>query len=396
MYNFRWRLSDGEPCDVELAIHSRRGWFGRKVLTCDGHTVYDRGRFAGAETRFRIPGHSHDLRLQVLPIPGSSDWRPALLADGVEIPESTGNAPPRIVQPPKTLAVPVGVNYLLMLLVVVMLPQASRILNAIQLRFDDRKVVLRVEDPSAPPDRLSVVTTHFEPATQNETNVARLRATGGVPPYVWSHDPLVWPRELEVNSATGELRVTPSDSRDLIASVTVTDSRGESVESAVAWVVQPVGGGGEERPDITTLSLPPATLGQPYEFTLDVAGGEPPFTWSVIGRGRLPEGLQIDRASGTIQGAPQQAGHFPMTIRVVDDSYAASRDIVRWIVPFAVTAACLLGFVSMRKRSVYAYAVLIGAQIGLGAAGFLPTSVIAVGWQIALWAIGVAHIGQMR
>jgi hypothetical protein len=396
MFNFRWRLPGREPCEVELVIHSRRSWFGRKVLTWDGHTVYNRGRFAGAEARFRITGRSHDLRLQVVPIPGSSDWRPALLADGVELPETTGNPPPHVVHPPKSLAVPVGVNYLLMLLVVVMLPQASRILNAIRLRFDDRKVVLCVQDPSAPPDRLSVVTTHFEPATQQETNVARLRARGGVPPYVWSHDPLVWPRELELNNATGELSVNPTDSRDLIATVTVTDSRGQSVESAVAWVVQPAGRGAEEKPAITTLSLPPATLGEPYEFTLEVDGGEPPFTWSVIGKGHLPGGLQLDRASGTIFGTPEQAGHFPLTIRVVDDSYAASRDIVCWIAPFVVTAACLLGFVSMRKRSVYAYAVLIGAQIGLGAAGVLPTSVIAIGWQIVLWAIGLAHIGQMR
>ena len=203
MFHFRWQVSGANSLEVSLAIQTRRGWAGRKILTYDGHTVYERGRFAGAEARFKIPGHPQDFRLRVVPVPGCSDWRPVLLADGVELPETTGNAPPRIVHPPKSLAIPVGVNYLLMLLAVVMLPQASRILNAVRLRFDDRKVVLTVQDPTAPAERLCVATTSFEPAVQHETNVARLRATGGVPPYVWSRDPLVWPRGLELDGATG-------------------------------------------------------------------------------------------------------------------------------------------------------------------------------------------------
>ena len=164
----------------------------------------------------------------------------------------------------------------------------------------------------------------------------------------------------------------------------------------MAWVVHPAEARGPEEPEITTILLPAATLGRPYEFTMEFKHGLPPFTWSLIGKGRLPAGLRLDRDSGTIHGTPEQAGYFPLTIRVVDDSYAASRDIVRWIVPFVVTAICLLGFVGMRRRNVYAFALLIAAQSGLGAAGILPISIMAIGWQALLWLVGVAHVGRMR
>jgi hypothetical protein len=47
------------------------------------------------------------------------------------LPETTGTAPPHIVPPPKSLALPVGLTYLLMAIVVVMLPQTATILDAL-------------------------------------------------------------------------------------------------------------------------------------------------------------------------------------------------------------------------------------------------------------------------
>jgi len=55
-------------------------------------------------------------------------------------------------------------------------------------------------------------------------------------------------------------------------------------------------------PQITTTTLPLATIGQPYNSTLAATGGTPPFTWTIIGNGPDP-GLQLS-ASGVISGTP--------------------------------------------------------------------------------------------
>jgi hypothetical protein len=58
---------------------------------------------------------------------------------------------------------------------------------------------------------------------------------------------------------------------------------------------------------ITTTSLPNATLGQPYSFTLQATGGVPPYTWGETARfgGSLPPGLTVS-SNGTISGTPTE------------------------------------------------------------------------------------------
>jgi hypothetical protein len=63
-------------------------------------------------------------------------------------------------------------------------------------------------------------------------------------------------------------------------------------------------------PAITSGTLPLATVGVPYTFTV-TASGDLPLTFSVSG---LPPGLTVDPASGAISGAPTQAGTFGLTL----------------------------------------------------------------------------------
>ena len=55
-------------------------------------------------------------------------------------------------------------------------------------------------------------------------------------------------------------------------------------------------------PQISTATLPLATIGQPYNSTLAATGGTPPYTWTIIGNGPDP-GLQLS-ALGVISGTP--------------------------------------------------------------------------------------------
>jgi len=58
---------------------------------------------------------------------------------------------------------------------------------------------------------------------------------------------------------------------------------------------------------IATTSLPVATVGIAYQATLQAAGGESPYTWSVVSLpwdGSLPEGLTLNASTGVISGIP--------------------------------------------------------------------------------------------
>ena len=71
---------------------------------------------------------------------------------------------------------------------------------------------------------------------------------------------------------------------------------------------------------ITTTSLPDATVGQPYSVQLQALGGTPPYTINKCGpkgMGVLPRGLSLSR-SGLISGTPKQTGTFIIVVKCLD------------------------------------------------------------------------------
>lgn len=69
---------------------------------------------------------------------------------------------------------------------------------------------------------------------------------------------------------------------------------------------------------ITTTSLPGATVGQPYNQTIQITGGTQPLAWTQLGS--LPAGLSFNAANGAISGTPTTAGTSTFTIRAADSS----------------------------------------------------------------------------
>jgi DNA-binding beta-propeller fold protein YncE len=75
---------------------------------------------------------------------------------------------------------------------------------------------------------------------------------------------------------------------------------------------------------ITTSSLPPGTVGQPYSVQLEASGGTPPYSWNKYlqkGTGTLPRGVSLS-PSGLISGTPKRAGTYTITVKCLDSSHS--------------------------------------------------------------------------
>ncbi len=96
---------------------------------------------------------------------------------------------------------------------------------------------------------------------------------------------------------------------------------------------------------ITTTSLTPGTVGNPYAAALQATGGSPPYSWALIA-GSLPAGLTIS-ASGTIQGTPTVTGTSAFTVQVADsttptaETASAQLSLTVAPAPLAITTASL-------------------------------------------------------
>src|SRR5262245_35742230 len=72
-----------------------------------------------------------------------------------------------------------------------------------------------------------------------------------------------------------------------------------------------------ESPDQT---LPPGVVSQPYDATVQVTGGDPPYTWTVADdeNKNVPKGLDV-HPDGHVAGVPVEAGDFVFAL-VAHDS----------------------------------------------------------------------------
>lgn len=150
-------------------------------------------------------------------------------------------------------------------------------------------------------------------ATLGQPYSRSLQATGGTPPYKWTHVSGQLPSGMNL-SAEGVVSGTPTQSGDFYQQVTVQDSGapGQRVEFSLLVRVW-------KNLAIVTSSLPAAVVTHAYHAQVEAAGGTPPYTWSLVG-GSLPTGLTFDTSTAEVSGTPTQTGIGQILVGVSDSS----------------------------------------------------------------------------
>ena len=163
-----------------------------------------------------------------------------------------------------------------------------------------------------------------------------LAAAGGSQPYTWSIASGVLPAGLALNGATGVIAGTPTSSGTFPFAAQVADS---SSQQATANFTLTVAAG---LIVATAPVLPGGTVGTPYSQKLTAAGGASPYTWS-IGAGALARGIDLNPATGDLQGTPSAAGSFTFSAQVTDrNSVPATKQFTLAIAPaLLITTAAI-------------------------------------------------------
>ncbi len=189
------------------------------------------------------------------------------------------------------------------------------------------------------PPALTITTGSLPAAEAGLAYSQTLHASGGVAPYSWTVSAGSLPAGLMLNSATGTIRGTPSTLGTASFTIRATDSETPTAASTTANLSITVN---NPPLQITTTSLPQATINVTYTGTVAAIGGTPPYTWS-ISLGSLPPGLTLNVNTGLITGTPTSTGTFAFTGKVTDSTSATATANLSIVVngALAITTATL-------------------------------------------------------
>lgn len=148
------------------------------------------------------------------------------------------------------------------------------------------------------------------PAVAGAPFAAKLAATGGKPPYVFSFAAGTPPPGLLLNPTTGELTGTPESPGTYSLSLAVKDALGQSKSVPLPLtIVRPL--------EAVTARLPLAKMNVPYRGKLVSLGGALPVRWELVD-GFLPRGVRLAPKNGLLVGKPRVAGTFEVSLQVTD------------------------------------------------------------------------------
>lgn len=172
-----------------------------------------------------------------------------------------------------------------------------------------------------------------------------LTVSNGAAPFVWSIAAGTLPTGLTIDSATGVISGTPTDTNytDRTITVRVVDANGSAAQS-----VQTI-----RYANVLSLtgSLAAGVQGSAYNDGFDRSGGHSPFTYAITS-GTLPAGLTFNTSTGVITGTPTSTSSTSITIRVTDASGATASRSGTLTINSAYTPINITGAVANNTQDV--------------------------------------------
>lgn len=203
------------------------------------------------------------------------------------------------------------------------------------------------------------------PAARQSTAYSQtISASGGSSPYSFglSEDSIL-PEGLSLNSESGEISGTPTETGNFNFTVVVTDAGNTTKTVDYSLTVDP-------QTVLTMLPsagpLPSAQVGVPYSQTITATDGAAPYRFT-IGTGALPQGLSIDRDTGVISGTPTdlEDASFLVTVTDAEDNRQSSRYSIS-VNPAAPLSVSPPGGALTSGQNGVAYSQSIVASGGVG------------------------------
>ncbi len=175
----------------------------------------------------------------------------------------------------------------------------------------------------------------------------QLTPTGGQPPYTLSYTPGAapipgvrvqnggpFPTSFASTTTAGLLGLIPAPGV-YSSSIRVTDNLGTTFDRAINATVVPL-------TNLSSTTLPKATVNSPYSFQFTPYGGSGNYSWSAT---NLPGGLAFSTTTpGLLTGTPTASGSFSPAVTVKDLSNSTSIPFTYTLVvnPYAITNNAVL------------------------------------------------------
>ena len=146
-------------------------------------------------------------------------------------------------------------------------------------------------------------------------------ASGGSPPYHWGPYNYAGSRGNWSVADNGWISGAPTSTGTDTFTLTVKDSTGASTTQSVTITVDNVLVLAAVDLGLSQINLPPAIVGNKYNYQLAAYGGTSPYTYTVS-VGSLPAGLSM--TGGLITGTPTGSGTTTLTLKVTDNVSATA------------------------------------------------------------------------
>jgi len=159
---------------------------------------------------------------------------------------------------------------------------------------------------------LKITNANFPDGVQGDPYSMTLTASGGTKPYSFQITPAL-PQGLTLDSATGIISGTPSDSSYNSYTFTAVDANGASVTSQTYLRINP------------PLTVGPSGVSHVQQWNSPqvgffASGGIAPYQYT--GSGNLPPGLRLS-SDGSLAGVPISTGTYTFSVNVIDSHVPA-------------------------------------------------------------------------